>query len=64
MFSLSLFYFLSGNVLRIKFSKARQACLRSLGVLSLAGHYDGLGHAVELLTLDKNVCVAIVSEMC
>lgn len=64
VFSLFIHLFVSGIVLGIKYSEARQICPCSSGVLSLAGHYDGLGPAVGLLTLDKNVCVAIVSESC
>lgn len=32
--------------------------------LRLVGHHDSLGHAVEPLTLDKDVWVAIASAIC
>lgn len=33
-------------------------------LIHLAGHDDGLGYAVELLILDKNLWVAIASVIC
>lgn len=64
IFSFFIHLFAYGTVLKIKYTKMRHTDIPLfLGILSLAGHYHGLGRAVELLTVDKNLWVAIASEM-